>query len=45
LIETGEKAQPGIDGAITKREAPTTVTVNTIQVPALENYVMKVTKN
>ncbi len=45
LVGTGEKSQPGIDGAITKREAPTTSTVNTIEVPALEEYLTKITKN
>ena len=45
LIKTGQEGQPGIDGAIMKREAPTNVTVNTIDVPSLEEYLTKVTKS
>lgn len=45
LIKTGEKQQPGIDGAIMKRTASTTSTVNTIEVPSLDEYLTKVTKN
>jgi hypothetical protein len=45
LVKTGEKQQPGIDGAIMKRTATTTGTVNTIEVPSLEEYLTKVTEN
>ena len=45
LIETGEKTQPGIDGALTRREAPTTATANTIQVPNLEDCLEQISKN
>jgi len=45
LIETGEKGQPGIDGAITKRMEPTTSTVNTIDVPSLDEYLARITKS
>jgi predicted enzyme related to lactoylglutathione lyase len=45
LIKTGEKQQPGIDGAIMKRTVSTTSTVNTIEGPSLDEYLTKVTKN
>lgn len=45
LIKTGEEGQPGIDGALMKREAPTTSTVNTVAVPLLDEYLTKVTKS
>jgi predicted enzyme related to lactoylglutathione lyase len=45
LVKTGEKGTVGIDGAITKREAPTTNTANTIDVPSLDEYLTKITKN
>jgi predicted enzyme related to lactoylglutathione lyase len=45
LVDTGEKDQPGIGGAITKRTDPTTTTVNTIDVPSLDEYLNKITKS
>jgi predicted enzyme related to lactoylglutathione lyase len=44
LVETGEKGQPGINGAMTKRMEPTTNTVNTIDVPLLDEYLTRITK-
>lgn len=42
LIETGEPDQPGIDGAITKRQHPQLTTINTISVPSIDEYMQKV---
>jgi predicted enzyme related to lactoylglutathione lyase len=36
LVETGDKSDPGIDGAIIKRRIPNMPVVNTIQVEILE---------
>ncbi len=44
LIKTGEETEPGIGGAMMKRDTPVTVTVNTIDVPSLDEYLAKVTK-
>lgn len=41
LIETGEEGEPGIDGAIMRREQQWT-TVNTIEVPSYEDFAKKV---
>lgn len=35
--------EPGIDGAITKREEPVTSVVNTISVPSVDEFMEKVT--
>jgi uncharacterized protein len=42
LAMTGEQGQPGIDGAITPRSEPTTVIVNTIDVPSVDDSIAKV---
>ncbi|MCX6030964.1 MAG: VOC family protein [Chloroflexi bacterium] len=39
LITTGEKGEPGIDGAITQRGAPVTGTVNTVSVTSVDETV------
>jgi len=41
LVTTGEEGQPGIDGAIQRREEGAT-TVNTIDVPSVDAYVAKI---
>lgn len=41
LLTTGEQGTPGIDGAILRRTAPGTSTVNTIDVPSVDEYVAK----
>lgn len=41
LAATGEKGEAGIDGAIMDRSGPKT-TVNTIDVPALDDFIKKV---
>ncbi len=43
LIETGPKSQPGINGGMYKRQGPGG-TVNTVDVPSVEEYLTKVTK-
>jgi len=47
LIETGEKDKPGIDGGLSRRtEAePGPCTVNTIDVPSVDEFAEKVKKN
>ena len=42
LISTGEKDEPGIDGAITKRQYHDVTTVNTISVPSIDKFVEKI---
>jgi predicted enzyme related to lactoylglutathione lyase len=42
LIMTGEEGDPGIDGGLMKREGPQAGTVNTVDVPNLDEYIMKV---
>lgn len=42
LITTGEETEAGINGAITKREGLVTSVTNTIDVPALDEFVKKV---
>jgi predicted enzyme related to lactoylglutathione lyase len=41
LVMTGE-GEPGIDGAITPRQDPPEATVNTVDVPSVDEYVAKV---
>ena len=43
LIETGEKEEPGIDGAIMAREKDW-ATVNTVSVPSLDEFTKRVEK-
>jgi predicted enzyme related to lactoylglutathione lyase len=43
LLSTGEKDEPGIDGAITKRQYPELTTVNTISVPSIDDFMEKIT--
>lgn len=45
LITTGPKKEPGIDGGLSKRTEKEPSTVNTIDVPNLEDYVKKVKAN
>jgi predicted enzyme related to lactoylglutathione lyase len=44
LITTGEQDEPGIDGAITRKENLKAVT-NTIDVPSTDEYINKVVEN
>jgi predicted enzyme related to lactoylglutathione lyase len=45
LISTGNESEPGIDGGLSKRTEPQPSTVNTIDVPSLDEYIKKVEKN
>jgi predicted enzyme related to lactoylglutathione lyase len=45
LASTGEEDQPGINGAIMHRTAPSESTVNTIDVPSLDEFIERVTGN
>ena len=42
LIKTGEEGEPGIDGAIMRRDAPGMTTVNTIDVSSVDEFVTKI---
>ncbi len=45
LISTGDKEQPGIDGAIMKKTNPQATVYNTIDVSSVDEYVKKVVAN
>ena len=45
LITTGPDDQPGINGAIMRREQPAVITVNTVDVPSADDFAAKVTAN
>jgi len=42
LITTGAEGEPGINGALTSRSAPVTVTTNTVDVPSWEEASRKI---
>ena len=42
LITTGDAAQPGIDGAIMRRDETATATTNTIDVPSVDDFVARI---
>jgi predicted enzyme related to lactoylglutathione lyase len=42
LVTTGDQQEPGINGAITKRMNPSATTVNTIDVPSVDEFVQKI---
>lgn len=42
LVTTGEKDEPGIDGALMRRSPPFTTTVNTVDVPSVDEFAQKV---
>jgi len=42
LIKTGEEGEPGIDGAIMRRDSAGTTTVNTVDVSSVDEIVTKV---
>jgi predicted enzyme related to lactoylglutathione lyase len=44
LVTTGKDNEPGINGGITRKSAPVTVTTNTIGVPSVDDYVKKIIK-
>jgi predicted enzyme related to lactoylglutathione lyase len=45
LCETGKAGEPGINGAIMQRSAPGETTVNSIDVPSVDEYLLKIEKN
>jgi len=45
LITTGKDNQPGINGGLSKRTESQPSTVNTIDVPSVDEFVKKVEKN
>ena len=45
LVTTGEEGEPGIDGSIQRREDPSESTVNTIDVPSVDELLEKVTSS
>ena len=45
LITTGKKDEPGIDGGLEKRTDSEPSTVNTIDVPSVDQYIKKVESN
>ncbi len=45
LITTGKEDDPGIDGGLSKRTEAESPTVNTIDVPSVDEYVKKVEGN
>ena len=42
LVTTGPDDRPGINGGIMKRPSPSASTVNTINVPSIDDYMAKV---
>ncbi len=45
LITTGSATQPGIDGAITRRQEPLSTVINSIDVPSVDDFVNKIVDN
>jgi predicted enzyme related to lactoylglutathione lyase len=45
LITTGKEDEAGIDGGLVKRTKPESSTVNTIDVPSIDEYIKKVRNN
>jgi predicted enzyme related to lactoylglutathione lyase len=43
LVTTGEESEPGINGAILKKDSPETVFTNIIEVPSLDETLEKIT--
>ena len=45
LVTTGNGGTPGIDGAIMQRSEMASTVVNSIDVPSVDDFIKKVTKN
>jgi len=45
LVNTGDSSAPGIDGAIMRRSGMASTVVNSIDVPSVDDFIKKVTKN
>lgn len=44
LVTTGEDSDPGINGAIMQRRDASESTINTIDVPSVDEYIKKITE-
>ena len=44
LVTTGDEKQPGINGAITLKSKLAAVTINTVDVPSVDNFLKKITE-
>ncbi|HEY8470834.1 MAG TPA: VOC family protein [Longimicrobiales bacterium] len=42
LLTTGSPDQPGIDGGLMRRQAPGQGTVNTVDVPSVDEYIARI---
>ncbi len=45
LITTGTDEQPGINGAIMRRQDPAATTINSIDVPSVDDFAARIVKN
>jgi predicted enzyme related to lactoylglutathione lyase len=45
LISTGDEGEPGIDGGLSRRDDAEPSTMNTIDVPSIDEYIAKVEGN
>ncbi len=45
IIKTGEGTEPGIDGGLARRGDPSLSTINTIEVPSVDDFVAKIQAN
>ncbi len=45
LINTGEENQPGIHGALMRRMNPSATTINTIDVPSVDDFTKRITNS
>lgn len=45
LVMTGSSDEPGINGGLMKRMNPASTTVNTIEVPSVDDFLAKINRN
>ena len=45
LISTGKEEEPGIDGGLSKRTEKEPMTVNTLDVPSVDEYIKRIEKD
>ena len=45
LLKTGEPTEPGIDGGLARRQDPSVCTINTINVPSVDDFAKKISAN
>lgn len=43
LISTGQNGEPGIDGGLMRRQQPGAATVNTVDVPSVDEFANRIT--